>query len=57
MAILVFGDKISRYRFLKRIFRLLMATLVLLALTVGSGAIAIAWFAGKDFPSQRQGDH
>lgn len=47
MAISEFGDKTSRYRLLKRIFRLRMATLVLLALTVGSGAIAIAWFAGE----------
>ena len=42
----------SKRRFLKRVFRRRVATLVMLSIVIGASAIAAAWFAGEGTISQ-----
>lgn len=52
MSVLEFLCKNSNRRRFRRIFRLRMATLVMLSVVVASGAIAAAWFVGEGTISQ-----
>lgn len=52
MSVLEFLRKNSNRRRFRRVFRLRMATLVMLSVVVASGAIAAAWFAGEGTISQ-----
>ncbi|MEW6496872.1 MAG: glycosyltransferase [Cyanobacteriota bacterium] len=52
MSVLEFLRKNSNRRRFRRVFRLRMATLVMLSVVVASGAIAAAWFVGEGTISQ-----
>lgn len=52
MSVSEFSRQFSKRRLLKRIFRLRIATLVMLSIVIAAGAIVVAWFAGEGTISQ-----